>query len=183
MRKTIFSFCAGFLLFLWGLAGTAGANVVDLYGNINDLNTVNYQYFSLAASTSVNVSLETFEGEFDPVMYLFYNDGSLSVDDYITYDDDGGTPATYWYNSFINTSLAPGNYMTAVSDFGFSLDEAVSGLNPSINYVDDGSYRLQIRSEEGMVTAGNPVPEPSTVLLFGVGILGIVGIGRKRIMK
>lgn len=29
----------------------------------------------------------------------------------------------------------------------------------------------------------NPIPEPSTVLLLGIGLLGVVGIGRQRIKK
>ena len=165
------------------ITATTQANQISYTGNINNNHTVDYFYFTLSGTGSLDLHLETFYGEFDPVMYFFIDDGSLDSSDYIDYDDDAGTPAHLWYNSLIDTSLIAGNYLTAVSDYPLSLPEAVAGSN-TINYVDDGGYTLEISSRLGTVSStSEPVPEPSTILLMGAGLLGLVGFGRKRFSK
>ena len=44
-----------------------------------------------------------------------------------------------------------------------------------------GGYGMAVRA--GQVSATNPVPEPSTLLLMGVGLLGLAGYSRKRFSK
>lgn len=139
--------------------------------------TVDYTYFSIDADSTVH--LETLNGMFDPEMYLFFDDGSLDAGDYIADNDDGGTPALSWYNALLDVFLSAGNYVVAVSDFGFGIDDAVSGSNPGETY---GTYDLLITAGNANVTVGErvTVPAPATLGLLGLGLLGLAAARRRQ---
>jgi hypothetical protein len=77
-------------------------------------------------------------------------------------------------------------------------DMAIGGTNGGYNYDDTGgafidgsesNISVQQNLEDIFCTAGSggtgtkPVPEPTTWLLFGTGLLGLAGLGRKKIFK
>jgi len=70
----------------------------------------------------------------DSTIYLFANDGSLDASDFIGVDDDtpisvGGSDGSVSpADSYLSRFLDIGNYILAISDFSFSLDEAVAGI-------------------------------------------------------
>lgn len=74
---------------------------------------------------------------------------------------------SYWSGTEYNTSLksgyAWGFSMSIGSQYGYKEEALLCGL--------------ALRS--GQVSAGDPVPEPATMLLFGVGLVGLIGTRRK----
>jgi len=56
---------------------------------------------------------------------------------------------------------------------------AMLGLVSDSNVNDPGRFLFQVRNGE-VIPPDAPVPEPATFLLFGLGILGIAGVSRKK---
>jgi len=98
------------------------------------------------------------------------------------------------YNNFYDntwTELAVGETITLFLDFS-AANHYISGVSQGVETVGglDQIFKwgFQIGSDStalvhGSVAAPAPVPEPSTILLMGSGLLGIVGYSRKRFSK
>ncbi len=168
-------------------APVAEAALVSVDGDIVDETGISYTYFSIDATSAVR--LETFTDGFDPMLYLYNNDGDLSSDDYITYNDDSGVDSAYGYsNSLINTTLAAGDYIAIVGDYSFDDVDILLGYNSdssnaAINY---GSFTLEIETDVANISAVStetgvsPVPVPAAAWLFGSGLLGLMGVAKRR---
>lgn len=128
---------------------------------------------------------------------LSYNDDS-DVFDYDT--NDPGSVPNGDYDSLIGAlELSAGSYFVAVSSFGNSplayeenfssssylsvsgelFEGAYGGSGYELNGLGEtgGSYQLVISESFDAMT---PVPEPNTMLLFGLGLLGFAGVSRRR---
>jgi len=83
-------------------------------------------------------------------------------------------------------------------DFGLAYGYYTDTIDISSYTTDDARlvFRLIEESDSGWFTGtasvagidnvsvtGAPVPEPSTILLVGTGLIGIIGFGRKRLNK
>lgn len=162
------------LLLLLPLA--TSANIITGTGSITASGTgsVDYTLFSqvVAGGTTISVNSE----DFDTYVYLFADDGSLDSGDLITSNDDR---SFFSLNSRITRYLGIGSYILAVSDYNFYLSEAVSGLNTNNRF---GDYDLRIASWGEVSFDSSSVPEPTTLSLLGLGLLG-AGISRRRAKK
>ena len=80
-----------------------------------------------------------------------------------------------WFSTDASYDITPGGCLS-----GFSYDSA-SG--PGITCYDQGGCDPPTGSPTGNYTSGNtvgPVPEPTTILLIGAALAGLLGVGRHR---
>ncbi|MES2546796.1 MAG: VPLPA-CTERM sorting domain-containing protein [Pseudomonadota bacterium] len=163
------------------IAGSAQANTISTTVRVDDApvnQTVAYVNFNVTDAGFFNISAaEGFLDFTDPFIYLFSS--PASIDTFIEADDDDG----FGNNAFIDRNLNIGSYVLAVSTYNFSLSEAISGYNGSVNFINDGDVEVTISSRDGIAEFSNPsaVPVPAAAWLFGSALLGFAGFRRKSV--
>lgn len=163
---------------LLALAGTAAqANVIQTSVNLNTPSTVRYVDFNVSDAGQFGILAQGSDTldpnsayNSDPQIYLF--SGAVSLFSSIASNDDGGVGLDALIS---NINLAIGNYILAVSEFSFSLEEAVAGFNGGNNVDDPGLVRVTISSNNGYASFGHAsqVTEPATIGLLGLGMLAL----------
>ncbi len=169
------------------IAAAATATFTDAHTiTASGVGSVGYTSFSVTSAG--NFRFYTMGPTIDPVLYLANDDGALTEDDIIDYDDDGCPstlcgPAGSFSNSLIDIALGSGDYILGISDYTFSSSEFISGINTTgLTSVANIVISTVGISDPGTFSAGANItatPLPAAVWLMGSGLLGVLGLGRK----
>lgn len=167
------------------MVGVAGA-VPMTWTDSEDWNPDHYVSWFSEYDFTLDISDDGFVGIFeggDDIVFGYsltvdiFDDGGRRDRGEIAYIDQPGIFGDGFYNfSYTSQTL------------GWSLAGIVSlNLNGELNVTVDswyGDFYLDAASVTAWGDDGTaPVPEPSTILLMGVGLVGLVGVGRKRFVN
>ena len=132
--------------------------------------------------TDVNDNIALIPGTTTPVSINNVNGGNpygtaASNPEYFNNNDlnDGGPFYDIEYDGFTNV------FMAQVLGIGAGTHTITLAIADSGDHILDSTVFIQAGTFSGTPTA--PVPEPSTILLVGTGLLGIIGFSRKRLNK
>ena len=139
-------------------AFSAHAGVVNGSGFLVNADVDWYSFTNTNAGLVNIYAAQAAPGDFDSVLFLFRDDGSLDTADFIQYDDDGGSGL----ESLISLVLGTGDYLLAVATHGAWYDP----LPIHGGHHGSTAYNLAI---SGDFVSGN-VPEPASIALLGLGL-------------
>lgn len=167
---------------------TVGTSQLFFTFNSNGLNL--YWIHDSTANTAGGVANTTVSlmdplGNNDPMSYLLQDDpGSGAADQYTQIGDDF-TASNSWFagktDGFVigglNSSVDSGWMLLANFNGSSSGWQATSGSGVGAGDIDLSSY---INSGASVKFQLSQVPEPGTIALFGLGLVGLFGLRRKR---
>ena len=201
MKKFLTFLCA--VMLVLGMVGSASAVPMTWTDTINFTPDIlippTYSYYH-------NIADNGFESYF--MNSATGNDQVFSYDLSISlYDDNVGTSYTFWGQTYTlpdgpeSASIwtAGGIYTNNITLQTYTNSGTLLEMLGIVDIYADGTLNVYISSnygdfyldsstltaygDNGDCAPCNPVPEPSTLLLMGIGLLGLVGYNRKRSKK
>ncbi|MBN2398080.1 MAG: PEP-CTERM sorting domain-containing protein [Deltaproteobacteria bacterium] len=175
--------CAAVWLASHGMASATPVLFTDWEYTITFGQTFTFTETAMVPSLSGGVFTIMAQGDYD------WGDAN----EYLDWDIDGVVSGTYWgpaYSPQFYDSTAPANdvswfqtfaistaQMDAIlADDSFTVTITNSNDVEAVQATDFVSYTLQYFDGS---TSGPPVPEPTTMLLLGAGLIGLAGLRRK----
>ena len=136
--------------------------VLDELGHVSDMD---FLAFNGAAGTGVRVTTRSLTSGLDPQLQIWDPLGNLVSDTYCD-GSSGGFATTCTTSAELDLSLT-GIYKLGLTD---------------VSWNETGGYDLGVSCLYGTcpTTAPGPVPLPPALWLFGSGLVGLVGISRRR---
>ena len=227
MKVLVYMVSAAAMIMILSVSGLNAATFV-VQDRINEVSTesssaggyaTTVDYWALSLNSTGTVTIDTlsfrydFDGDgisycMDPKMFLFKNDGDLSADDWVFTNDDASSldegdddGSVADNDSFWSGELDAGNYILAISDYRFNLDDAIDGINNTgygpyeytFNSDDQNDwsskweweYPGQFKYADYQITfkgfdSVSAVPVPGSGLLLAAGLLGAAGWRRRK---
>jgi len=179
MKKTLLFLCV--VLMIFGMTGSASA---ISYSDTYDANGAYFTALPDGGIDKISWTFDITDDGFNPgteditsasVLLRFTDDNSNSSDgdEYATLDL--GTNFFKWEVETGDVSFALTSLMT-LSDTG-TIEATLTAASG------DFYFNSATLNAEGPDPASAPVPEPSTTILMGLGLLGLMGYGRKKLIK
>lgn len=186
-----------------GMAGMSCATDFDFAGTMDYHNEVLlFNFTTTEASTVTLFSSSWLDGTqgFDPMLGLWDSTGAL-----ITWQDDGHITGSTLSNgvsydhgtwdSYYDAVVGAGTYTVSLTTFyntpngsnladGFAYDsqtaQPFATWDQPANGIQTGDYAFHVLNAATADQITDPVPEPTTMLLFATGLTGLVGAARRK---
>ena len=110
---------------------------------------------------------------------LTYTGSLSSVSTSIIYLGRENSNSPWKVENYVGTAIYSGNFFS--EPFSFTLTATLTFNEEFYQTIGDYRYIVDALFTDAVLTiTENPVPEPATMMLFSLGLLGVAGVSRKK---